>query len=323
MPRAGPAQVGAQVVAAGALGGGEPLAQRVRGRVDLDELARVSGSFMTTTPASGSWTSLGSMTEMAMTAWRTATARSARCQPSPPRKSETTTTSPWCDAARRTRHSAFASASGRTGPSGATPSSSTWPTRASVRRPPRGGRTRSFGAPAVSIAIRPPRRSASWEMTLHGALGDVALQPVGGPEGHRRRDVEHDPRRQRPLGDVQPHVGHAGPRARRRVEVAHVVADLVRAKLRELGAEADAGRAVLTGERAAGPARERQVEQLQRSSGERARTLSAGRRSQPGAAHPTGPRSSTAVGADTDSGVTTLITRSRIESGEMPSASAS
>ena len=40
----------------------------------------------------------------------------------------------------------------------------------------------------------------------------------------------------------------AGPGGRRRVDVAHVVADLVGAQLRELGADADAGRAPVAGQ---------------------------------------------------------------------------
>ena len=87
------------------------------------------------------------------------------------------------------------------------------------------------------------------------ALGDVGLQPLGGAERHRRRDVEHDPRRQRPLGHVQADVRlAAGARGRRRIDVADVVADLVRAQLGELDAEADAGGATVAGQRAREPA---------------------------------------------------------------------
>jgi hypothetical protein len=38
------------------------------------------------------------------------------------------------------------------------------------------------------------------------ALRHVGLSAVSRPEDHRGRDVEHDPRRQRTLGDVDPHV---------------------------------------------------------------------------------------------------------------------
>ena len=94
------------------------------------------------------------------------------------------------------------------------------------------------------------------------ALGDVGLQPLRGAERHRRRDVEHDPRRQRALGDLQAHVGLAGARGRRRVDLAHVVADLVRAQLRELGARAHARRAAIAGQRAGRVARDDEVERV-------------------------------------------------------------
>ena len=51
------------------------------------------------------------------------------------------------------------------------------------------------------------------------ALGDVGLAPVGGPEGHRRRGVEHEPRVERALGDVDADVRLA--RARGDVPVDH------------------------------------------------------------------------------------------------------
>ena len=80
------------------------------------------------------------------------------------------------------------------------------------------------------------------------ALGDVGLQPPGGAERHRRRDVEHDPGRQRALGHVQADVRLAGAGGRGRVDVADVVADLVRAQLCELHADADARRAPVAGQ---------------------------------------------------------------------------
>ena len=69
------------------------------------------------------------------------------------------------------------------------------------------------------------------------SLGDVRLQPPRGAERHRWRDVEHDPGRERALGHVQANVWLSGPGGRRRVDVAHVVADLVGAELRELDAD--------------------------------------------------------------------------------------
>ena len=93
-------------------------------------------------------------------------------------------------------------------------------------------------AAADHQAARPPRRTASRASTVRRALGHVALEALGRAERHRGRDVEHDPRGHQPLGHVQPHVRHARPRAGRGVELADVVARLVRAQLRELGARA-------------------------------------------------------------------------------------
>ena len=88
---------------------------------------------------------------------------------------------------------------------------------------------------------------------MRDALGDVGLQPQRAPEGHRGRHVDRDPRGQRALGHVQAHVRLAGARRRRRVDVADVVADLVRAELRELGARPDARGAPVAGQRARHP----------------------------------------------------------------------
>ena len=66
------------------------------------------------------------------------------------------------------------------------------------------------------------------------ALGDVRLAAVGRPERHRRRHVEQQPRRERPLRDVDPDVGHGYPRRDVPVDVADVVARLVRPDLGEL-----------------------------------------------------------------------------------------
>ena len=73
------------------------------------------------------------------------------------------------------------------------------------------------------------------------AFGDVRLQAQRGAERHRRRDIEHDPRRERALGHVHPHVRLAGTGGGGGVDVTHVVTDLVRAQLGELCSGADPG----------------------------------------------------------------------------------
>ena len=112
---------------------------------------------------------------------------------------------------------------------------------------------------------------------LRDAFGDVGLQPVGGAERHRRRDVEHEPGREDPLGDLQAHVRDPGARAGRRVELAHVVADLVGPQLRELRAAADAGREPVAGKHPGAALRERQRERLDERSRDRPRPLARGR----------------------------------------------
>ena len=129
------------------------------------------------------------------------------------------------------------------------------------------------------------------------ALGDVGLQAVGRAEGHRRRDVEDQPRRQRPLGDVQAHVRDARPRAGRRVELANVVAGLVWAQLEELGPRTDPRRAPLAGQDARCPPRHRQVERVDQPRGQRTGALAAGGRGERGARHGARPRPPRSAGA--------------------------
>ena len=80
--------------------------------------------------------------------------------------------------------------------------------RAAPARPAAGGRRRSREPPNVTIPSRLPRWVARWPIASGDALGDVGLAPVGGPERHRRRDVEQEPGRERPLGDVDADVRH-------------------------------------------------------------------------------------------------------------------
>ena len=102
--------------------------------------------------------------------------------------------------------------------------------RRSRRGGPRAGRAR---------ARRPRRRRPSAAVAVPNAI-----------DGERSSTIQ---RRQRALGDVQAHVRLAGARGRGGVEVAHVVAGLVGAQLRELGAAADAGGAAVAGQARARP----------------------------------------------------------------------
>jgi hypothetical protein len=104
------------------------------------------------------------------------------------------------------------------------------------------------------------------------ALRDVGLAPIGCPEGHRRRDVEQEPRRERPLGHVDTDVRDARPGRHVPVDAPDVVAGLVRTDLGELGAAAEVVGAVLPGDEAADPAPDGQVERAQEHLGSRARS---------------------------------------------------
>ena len=120
------------------------------------------------------------------------------------------------------------------------------PTRAP--RPPRGGSSRVSrraegqqrrrarrAAPRARPARRPrprPRRSSAGRRCRTPSTGDTSTAQPGGEQ---------------PLGHLLAHVRDAGARRRRRVELAHVVAGLVGAQLRELGARAHPGAAVLAG----------------------------------------------------------------------------
>ncbi len=122
--------------------------------------------------------------------------------------------------------------------SGATPAASTRSTRAErAAAAARRQHARVAASRHATTPTRPPRRTARRADDLRDALGDVALEPVRGAERHRRRT-----RRPRShvvsarSGTCWRTCGHAGAGARRGVDLPHVVADLVRAQLRELGA---------------------------------------------------------------------------------------
>ncbi len=95
------------------------------------------------------------------------------------------------------------------------------------------------------------------------ALGHVRLASVGRAERHRGRDVEHEPRRQDPLGEIDAHVRDAGSGGHVPVHPAHVVAGLVGTDLGQLAACPEPAGAVVAGEHALDPAADRQVERAQ------------------------------------------------------------
>ena len=139
------------------------------------------------------------------------------------------------------------------------------PAHADQRRRPRPSARRAVGRDALRRAAgrrrraRGGRRAGGSTIGRGAAGGDDADAPAAArgrgarrPSSRPRRrrssaapavpnaiDGEtssDDPGRQRALGHVLAHVRHAGARARRRVDLAHVVADLVGPQLRELGA---------------------------------------------------------------------------------------
>ena len=114
------------------------------------------------------------------------------------------------------------------------PASSSRPARPAIGRD-----WRSVGPPKVSTPSRLPRCVDRWPIGDRDALGDVRLAAVGGAEGHRRRDVEQQPRGQRALRDVDPDVGCGHPGGRVPVDAPDVVAGLVRPDLGELRAAAE------------------------------------------------------------------------------------
>ena len=146
--------------------------------------------------------------------------------------------------------------------------------RGTAGRPPRPSRPRDGEASSPSRPARPAaggRRRSCATAERHDpeavaplgrevadrdrdALGDVGLAPVGGAERHRRRHVEQEPRRQRPLGDVDADVRDRRPGGDVPVDPADVVAGLVGADLGQLGAAAEVVGPVLPGDAGRGSA---------------------------------------------------------------------
>ena len=153
-----------------------------------------------------------------------------------PRKSDTTTTSPrW-----RASWPARASASPRSVAPGAV--------RLGLRaqreqqpEQPAGGpaaaqRDARSRAPNVSTPSRLPCRVATCPTASAAPSATSALRRSAVPKLIEGEHVEQQPGRQRPLGHLHAHVRLARARGHGPVDLAHVVAELVRAHLRELGA---------------------------------------------------------------------------------------
>ena len=156
------------------------------------------------------------------------------------------------------------------------------------------------------------------------AFGHIGLQAQRRAKRHRRRDVEHDPRRERALGHVHAHVRLAGARGGSGIDVAHVIANLVGAQLGELGPGADPGRPPVARQHPRDQAAERYVERLDQRLRQRTRALPGRGRLQTCRAHP----ALATVGASwirwsAPGSGTAASTRSRTSSAVTPSLRAS
>ena len=225
----------------------EALPQLRAARVDA-ELTAGLGSTSQRSPRSGSACSRGSRISTAITSWRASSRRSSRAasragRGSPRRRRRPSAGGRGGRAARARRRATSRPTGSRSGSrrsasrSGSTPEASL-PRRRGRRGAVAEGRD---GEPVAATRGEVPDRDRD-------ALGHVPLAPVGGAERHRGGRVEHEPGLDRALGDVQPHVRLAGAGGHVPVDAAHVVAELVRPYLRELGAVAERPRAVVAGE---------------------------------------------------------------------------
>ena len=229
--------------------------------VSTDTWRPVSGSTSVRWPTAGSSPSRGSAISTATT-YVALSPGAAAGVPTPPARGSPTPRPPG-PAYRHPRRGGAGppaqSLPDRPSPSWATPVSRR---RRSAQRgqAPAAGRNEFGGAGAerdYRQAAGPPQGQAA-----HGqrdALGHVGLQPLGRPERHRGGDVEREPCGQRALRDLEAHVGHGRPRARRGVDLADVVADLVRAQLRQLGPDPGAGGGTVAGQQPARAPREPQL----------------------------------------------------------------
>ena len=147
------------------------------------------------------------------------------------------------------------------------------PTRAP--RPPRGGSSAALGPPKVSRPTRPPRRTASAPSTSTTPSATSLFSRSAVPNAIDGDTSTREPGGQQPLGHVLADVRDAGAGGRRRVDLAHVVAGLVGAQLRQLGARADPGAAVFPRADPADAPYEGEVERLHQGAGHRAGSLAA------------------------------------------------
>jgi hypothetical protein len=100
-------------------------------------------------------------------------------------------------------------------------------------------------------------------------LSNVPFPAIGGPERHRRRLVEQEPRRQRPLGHVDADLHLVGAGRGVPVDPADVVARLPPPDLGQLSAEADRGRPVLSGQETVHPPSDLEIERAEERLGKR------------------------------------------------------
>ena len=111
------------------------------------------------------------------------------------------------------------------------------------------------------------------------AFRDVGLAAIGGAEAHRRRRVEHQPRREHALSVVHAHVRLACASGGAPVDPPNVVARLVGSDLRELGAVAVPRRAIVAAEKAVHPPADCHVECVEEPGGNGPRAGTLGRAS--------------------------------------------
>ena len=102
------------------------------------------------------------------------------------------------------------------------------------------------------------------------ALRHVGLAPVGRAELHRHGGVEHEPRHEHALGEVDADVWLARSGGRVPVDAANVVARDVRAHHRELRSRAEQVRAEVAREQALDPATDGDVQRAEQALGHRA-----------------------------------------------------
>ena len=151
------------------------------------------------------------------------------------------------------------------------------------------------------------------------ASGDVGLAPLAGPELHRRRRVEDEPRDEHALRELHADVRLAGAGRDVPLHQADVVARHVRTHLRELRPGPVMGGAEVAGEHARQAARDVELERAEElgRQGPRSRPLGRSLPEQRRRFHAAGGRASSTSGAGTSAS-----TRSRIASAVTPSASA-